>query len=61
MLRVYEKMADNHYNKTIKAVKTNTLNSACLFGISIIKYLAKVSEPNGGEEMEQADIVLREG
>lgn len=29
--------------------------------IVIVKYLTKVSEPSGGEETEQTDIVLREG
>ena len=61
MLRVYDKVADDHYNKMIKAVKIITLNSAYLISIVIVKYLTKVSEPSGGEETEQADIVLREG
>ena len=26
-----------------------------------MKYLGKVSEPSGGEDIEQADVVLREG
>lgn len=43
MLRVYEKVADDRYNKMIKT------------------YLAKVSEPTGGEEVEQMNVVHREG
>ena len=61
MLRVYEKVADDHYNKMIKTVKIINLISAYLINAVIVKYLTKVSEPSGGEETEQADIVLREG
>lgn len=31
MLRVYDKMADDHYNKMIKAVKIISLNNAYLY------------------------------
>ena len=60
MLRVYEKVADDRYNKMIKTVK-NILTNAYHINIIFIQYLAKVSEPTGGEEVEQMNIVHREG